>query len=219
VNDEEFDELFLRLAAAPDGDYPDLSGLDLTEPQRDELDGLMDTAKLMWIADIALPTLEQDRTAALLGLLPDQPLEQRELARVRKNRKMTVTDLAERLSRRGWEVSSKTVYGWETGTPPVLSPALLSAVAEELETETAALTSAAASGASGILSRLKTTDAYVQVVQRMAALRRISFDAADGQLSANALSAVYRGDAADETQMIKSLEALVTSLEFRAGSN
>lgn len=219
MNDEAFDELFVRLATAALGDRPDISGLDLTEKQRNELHDLLDTAKEMWIADVELPTLEQDRTAALLGLLPDQLLEQRELTRVRKNRKMSVTDLAERLVRRGWDVSGKTIYGWETGAPPALSPALLSAVAEELETDTAALTSAAANGASGILSRLKATDAYAQVVQRMAALRRISFDAADAQLSANALSAVFRGDAADETQMMKSLDALVTSLEARAGRN
>jgi len=217
MNDDAFEELFLSLATSPAGDHADVSELDLTSAQAQEIADLLDTARLVRSVGIDIPALSQDRTAEMLGLVSDQPLDRRELKRLRLRKGLSVSQLAQSLRKRGWEVSDQQSFDWEQHDHLLMSTALMSVVAEELGTEPAVLVRGAETEQASTLRAIRNTDQFRAFVGRWASALRISIDAAESQLSSKALAAVYRGDAADGEQMLQSLAALVAAVESRNG--
>ncbi|GAA3824100.1 helix-turn-helix domain-containing protein [Cellulomonas soli] len=81
-----------------------------------------------------------DPIALMLGLVEDPAvrLDGQQLAAARRAAGLDIAQLAERLNRRGWDATIKTVSAWERGrvSPP---PATINAVAEELDVSSEAL--------------------------------------------------------------------------------
>ena len=96
----------------------------------------------------AAPPLEQDRTAAMLGLVPDPHLrlDGRALASRRKAARMSTSELASHLSRRGWDVDTASVFRWETQHTEDVPPALIAAIAKVASTTVERISSDDGSG-------------------------------------------------------------------------
>jgi transcriptional regulator with XRE-family HTH domain len=79
------------------------------------------------------PVRADDPIAQMLGLVEDPSvlIDGRQLASIRKSANLTVSDLAEHLIQRGWDVTTNTVFSWERNklNPP---PATINALAEVL---------------------------------------------------------------------------------------
>lgn len=79
------------------------------------------------------PVRADDPIAQMLGLVEDPAvlIDGRQLASIRKSASLTVSDLAEHLIQRGWDVTTNTVFSWERNklNPP---PATINALAEVL---------------------------------------------------------------------------------------
>lgn len=79
------------------------------------------------------PVRADDPIAQMLGLVEDPAvlIDGRQLAAIRKSASLTVSDLAEHLIQRGWDVTTNTVFSWERNklNPP---PATINALAEVL---------------------------------------------------------------------------------------
>ena len=113
-----------------------------TPAEQQELDSLLDIADLLWEAcDVAVPPLEQDATAIMLGLVPDPAttLDKAQLKKQRLRTGLTNKELATHLTLRGWQITTKDVFGWEDKTA-IVAPALINAIAQELAVEPDALT-------------------------------------------------------------------------------
>lgn len=97
-----------------------------------------------WLVEVR----PDDPIALMLGLVEDPAvhLDGRRLAMARKAAGFDIAELAERLSRRGWDVTLKTVSAWERGrtNPP---PATINALAEELNVLSDVLLTATANDA------------------------------------------------------------------------
>ncbi|MBO1754833.1 helix-turn-helix domain-containing protein [Allobranchiibius sp. CTAmp26] len=82
------------------------------------------------------PVRIDDPIAQMLGLVEDPAvlINGRQLAAIRKSVGLTVGDLAQRLNKRGWNVTTNTVFSWERDklNPP---PAIINAVAEILSAD------------------------------------------------------------------------------------
>jgi len=100
---------------------------------RPELRGLLEAADVAWSSQQSAPPLADDPVAAMLGLVPDAELELdgKALSTARKRAGLTVSALAQRLAARGWDVTRKEVFAWESGKNLTRTPALINALAEE----------------------------------------------------------------------------------------
>jgi transcriptional regulator with XRE-family HTH domain len=80
------------------------------------------------------PPLDADPLALALGLVadPERRLSGSRLKRARIKRRLQASQLAELLTGRGWDVSTKTVVRWEMADSAEITPALLTAMAEVL---------------------------------------------------------------------------------------
>jgi transcriptional regulator with XRE-family HTH domain len=160
------------------------------------------------------PALEADPGAHLLGLVsdPSRRLNTAELSRLRRNSHLTVSQLATRLQRQGWDVSSGQILRWEMKGSSDAVPALVEAIAAVLDVDQERLLT---HGDDNQLTELRSSAKFGELVQRLAALRDVSMSAAAAMLESRLGAAVYRGNAPDLDQTLQSLEQLVNALEQR----
>lgn len=87
-----------------------------------------------------VPVRADDPVALMLGLVPDPAVvvSGSKLAKVRKSARLNLEQFVGRLRARGWEVTVQQCFRWEIGRPE-LSPALITAIAEELSVDDDAL--------------------------------------------------------------------------------
>lgn len=163
----------------------------------------------------AAPPLERDRTAAMLGLIPDSQtqLAPTALKRVRKGAGLTIGDLAKRLAARGWDVTQADVFRWENQGAPDVPPALIEAISIVLRTDVAQLTKAR----SGTREAVVDIDApaYRRLVDRLAEALGVTVDFAGARLRTAAATAVHRGERPQDDQLLATLEAYVRAVERR----
>lgn len=124
---------------------PSLQGL--TPAQQREANAswkLLDAARQA-AGDYTPPPLDADPLALALGLVPDpgRRLSGPCLKRARMKRHLQTSQLADLLTVRGWDVSTKTVFRWEMAASAEIAPALLAAIAEVLRVPADELTAAA----------------------------------------------------------------------------
>lgn len=166
----------------------------------------------------AAPPLAQDKTAAMLGLVPEPHLRMdgRTVARRRKAVHLNVDGLAARLAEQGWPVSTADVFRWETQSTDDVPPALLTAVAQVLSTTMEALAAppSAGPGLAG-LDEASKQPRFQALVGRFARLQRQSTVLAESSLRSVALATVRRGETPDSDVWIDVLEAYVSALEQR----
>lgn len=188
----------------------------LEEDQRAEIQELLKVADLLWEEAHGAPPLEDDPVAALLGLVPDpsRSLDPRALIRITKSAGIKASALAQALTERGWKVSTRDVFNWQTKGSQEVSPALIQAITEIAGSTIDRLT--VDLGASHLSSELRTitqTAKFRELVTRWAHLRSTSADLATSALTARLMTSVHRGVEPDTDQMLNSLEALVNALE------
>jgi hypothetical protein len=189
---------------------------ELGEEQRAEIQELLKVADLLWEEAHGAPPLEDDPVAAMLGLVPDpsRSLDPRALTRVTKSTGIKASGLAQALNERGWDVSTRDVFNWQTKGSHEMSPALIQAIAETTGSTIDNLT--VDRGSSQLSSELRAvtqTARFKRLVTRWAHLRNTSADLATSALTARLATSVHRGKQPEADQMLNSLEALVDALE------
>ncbi|MFE5788380.1 helix-turn-helix transcriptional regulator [Rhodococcus erythropolis] len=181
---------------------------------------LSDVADILWGSAHAAPPLPSDSIAIMLGLVPDRNrlLDGSALKRIRKNARLSTSQLAERLAARGWDVKSGEVFRWETRSAANVPPALIAAIAEETGTTTDHLiTSTAINTEEVAIAQIKKTASFDNLVARWAQLKNLTKEIAAASLESRLLATAHRGDHPDSAQMLESLEALVHATERKQG--
>jgi hypothetical protein len=216
MNDDERDLLLAQLIEQPQERESILRDARLSDRDREELAGLIDTADALWLAAHGAPALEDDPVAAMLGLVPDAEcrLDSAALARARKRARLNVSDVAARLRQRGWEFATSDVFRWETRTTTDVPPAVVQVIADILSTSVDNLISAAASSSlPDQLAAVRSHPRFEQLVHRWAQARHVSRAVAAATLESRMLATVHRGAQPDTEQLLRSLDALVASVE------
>ncbi len=177
---------------------------------------LAETADLLWLAARGAPALADDPVAAMLGLVPDREcsLESSALSRVRKRAGLTVSDIAARLQARGWDFQGRDVFRWETRSASDVAPAVVQAIADILNARIEDLiTDPSSAPGQDQFAEIRRHQMFVQLADRWARVRHVSRAVAAAALESRMAATVYRGERPDTEQMLRSLEALVSSVE------
>lgn len=216
MNDEERDRLVAELLERPQERELILRYSGLNDQEHAELAGVVATADALWLAAQAAPALEDDPVAAMLGLLPDSEcrLDSAALSRIRKRARLSVSQVATGLHERGWQFEKSDVFRWETRTAADVSPAVVQAIADILGApiEDLIATPAAASLPDHVRAA-RAHPLFEQLVARWAQARGVPRSVAAATLESRMLATVHRGEHPDADQLLRSLDALVASIE------
>ncbi|QZY27786.1 hypothetical protein [Nocardioides coralli] len=180
---------------------------------------LLDIADLLWEEAHGAPPLEQDPVAAILGLVPDSAhsLDGAALKQAMKGAGLKTSDLAEKLSNRGWEVANRDVFNWQTRSDAIVPPALIQAIAEITGTAADKLTvDRGDSPTHQAFKSVTASPAFKSLAERWARLRGTTLSLGASALESQLATSVFRGSHPSEEQMLASLEALVEALESRS---
>lgn len=216
MNDEERDRLVAELLERPQERALILGDAELSDQERAELADIVETADALWLAAQGAPALEDDPVAAMLGLLPDSEcrLDSAALSRVRKRIRLSVSDVASALRERGWDFEKSDVFRWETRTATDVPPAAIQALADILRAPVDDLISAPSEASlPRYVGEVRAHPLFEQLVDRWAQARRVSRPVAAATLESRMLATVHRGEHPDTEQLLRSLDALVTSVE------
>jgi len=216
VNANERDEIIAGLVdqRVDDPDAPRPQGT--VDAEWDEAVRLARVARTLRALGEAPPPLAQDRTAAMLGLVPDPSvqLDRANLARLRKAASLRVSDVASRLAERGWDVTTADVFRWESSNADQVPPAMIAAIAAIIGVEEGRLTRAA--GAHVVPPGFKSASQrpeFQRLVERLAAIRRVNVPIATSMLQSTALATVKRGSEPDADHWLTILTGYVEALE------
>lgn len=215
MSSEEFDRIVEQRLESRGRDGT-VSLKDLTEQERTEATALLEVADLLWEAGHGAPALQEDPVAAMLGLVPDVQcaLDPKALTRARKAARLTVGQLADRLTARGWEVTGGDLFRWENRSTAEVPPAVIQAIAEATGTTVGRLTADA--GPSAVQESVKVvseTPKFKELARRWARLRGVALEVAFSSLQSRIPAAARRGQLPDTDQWLSSLEELVTAME------
>lgn len=216
MNEESRDRLLAELIEAPSQRAGTMQNADMVERDRSEVVSLVETADLLWEAARGAPPLADDPVAAMLGLVVDPQcvLDSKALARARKRAGLTVSQVAEQLGARGWDVRHSDVFRWETRSASDVAPALVQAVADIVGAPVENLVAASkADAGSDRFAAVRRSPVFQQLVHRWARARRVSWAVAAAALETRMVATVHRGDTPDEEQLLRSLDALVSAIE------
>lgn len=200
------------------GQRPSLEGIG--EATRKEAEALLRVADLVWEQGHGAPPLDADPVAAALGLVPDPRtmLEPRALKSAMAKGGLHASDVARQLRAREWTVETRDVFVWTTKGGPDVPPALIRAIAEVVGTSEAKITGERHPTPLELAIReVVKTAAFESLAERWAHLHRTTLASARRLLAARMPAAAHRGDQPDPSQMLASLEALVTALESDRG--
>lgn len=216
MNDDERDRLLTELIEQPEERERILRDARLSDRDREDFAGLIDAADVLWLSAQGAPALEDDPVAAMLGLVPDSEcrLDSAALSRARKRARLNVSDVAARLRQRGWEIDKSDVFRWETRTARDVPPAVVQAIADILSTPVDNLISSSAPDSlPDHLAAVRRHPRFEQLVSRWAQARWVSTAVAAATLESRMLATVHRGEHPDTEQLLRSLDALVASVE------
>lgn len=183
---------------------------------------VLEVADLLWAEGFRAPALDEDPIAAMLGLVPDSryQLDSRAFKRALQASGLKPTGLAAALTRRGWEVATRDVFGWEGRGASRVSPALLRVVAQVLNVDPDRITATADAGAApqptatlSVADEVAASPKFRQVVERYARLRGMTERMAASALHSGMVATVHRGEHPTVAQMLASVEAMVDALE------
>ncbi|WP_157560837.1 hypothetical protein [Humibacter albus] len=181
-----------------------------------EIRKLVETADLAWASQQSAPPLEEDPVAAMLGLVPDPEteLDGKALATARKQSGLTVSGLAAKLTVRGWKVTSKDVFAWETGRNAPQMPALIKALAEETHVDADRLRRRAGEDPERArLANVVASAAFKSLAERWASIQGTTVALASSALESRMVVAVHRGSPPEADVLIETLEAMVSAVE------
>jgi hypothetical protein len=181
-----------------------------------ELRGMLEAADIAWEGQQNAPPLADDPVAAMLGLVPDPDitLDGKALAAGRKRAGLAVSALAHKLSARGWEVSSKDIFAWESGRSGPQVPALIAAIGEEIGVDADRLRRHVGDDPERAkLAAVVASAAFKGLVERWARLQGTTLALASSALESRMLVAVHRGGAPEAEALLESLEAMISAVE------
>lgn len=215
MQSDDRDEAIAAILDARAGQSARAAGADHSS-DRSGIQELLHAADVVWASQQGAPPLADDPVAAMLGLVPDSELELdgKALSSARKRAGLTVSALAERLAARGWEITNRDVFAWESGKNLTHVPALINALAEETGVDADRLRHK--SGADPERARLAAvvgSEAFKGLAQRWARIQGTTVALAASALESRMLVAVHRGGAPEANVLLESLEALVESVE------
>lgn len=218
MSEIEFDEVLEALLETPAGPERDRLMASMSDDPRTLVAKMLEVDDLVWESAHGAPPLQSDPVAAMLGLVPDASfrLDSTAFTQYCSRKSVRPTKLAERLRARGWKVDAADVFRWQSSVASDVSPALISAIAEELTISPDKLVSPPATGQTAldtVAELVAATKRFADLVQRFALAQRISPSMAQTMLRTRMLATVQRGDEPEVEQMLKSLEALVRALE------
>jgi len=172
----------------------------------DEARQLAEVENLLSIREA--PPLEQDRVAAMLGLIPDPNLVVDGSAIKRLRGKVPVSQIAARLQTYGWDVSAADVRDWQARPGVVLAPALLERLANVMGTTVEGITRRAGTV---IDPDVAASPRWHSVVARLAALLNVAPGVAQPRLAGALAGARYRNESAES--YLEAAESYVAALE------
>lgn len=216
MNDDERDKLVEELLDRRQDRALILRGSELHDRERAEITDLIETADALWLAAQGAPELADDPVAAMLGLLPDSQcrLDSAALSRARRRARLSVSDVAERLHERGWQFDKSDVFRWETRTAADVAPAIVQAIADIVQAPVDGLISTTGSASlPDDVGAVRTDPRFEQLVARWAHARHVSPAVAAATLESRMLATVHRGEHPNAEQLLRSLDALVASVE------
>lgn len=216
MNDHERDRLVAELLERPQERERILRDAELTDRERAELAGVVETADALWLAAQKAPALEDDPVAAMLGLLPDSEcrLNPAALSRLRKRARLSVSDVAAGLRERGWEFDTSDVFRWETRTAAGVPPAVVQSIADILGASVEDLISAPSTESlPEHVGAARSHPLFEDLVERWAQARQVPRAVAAATLESRMLATVHRGEHPDTEQLLRSLEALIAAVE------
>lgn len=217
MKDQDKNELFEHLLTKPPHQRDVLSEeMKLSKEERAELESLAKIADDIWISAHGAPPLEEDRTAALLGLIPNEiaVLDGKRLRAARKSSRLKISELATRLQNRGWKVSTNEVFAWERGNTGSVSPALIDAISQIVGASVDQLISSPSQGNDNLalIQRLRSHPDFKEIVRQWAKIKNLSFPSAEIMLGSQVANTVHRGNKPDLEQDIALLKELVNLL-------
>lgn len=215
MTQDERGEALARILDARNGRSAEFTSAQLDETS-EEVRELARATDVLWASAQEAPPLENDPMALMLGLVPDPEfaLDGKALSSARKHAGLSVGDLAQRLSARGWTVSGPDVFRWETKSALDVPPAMIRAAAEELGVEAPKL--GRRESEDPVRARLRTmfvSEGFKELSARWARVQHVSLSTATSMMESRALAAVHRGGAPDPDVMLRALEALVAAVE------
>lgn len=216
MNDDERDRFVAELIERPQERERILRDAQLSDRDREELAGLVGAADVLWLSAQGAPALEDDPVAAMLGLVPDSEcrLDSAALSRARKRARLSISDVAARLRQRGWEFDKSDVFRWETRTATDVPPAVVQAIADILGTPVGNLILASSPASlPDHLAAVRKHPLFDELVERWAQARQVSLAVAAAALESRMLATVHRGEHPNTEQLLRSLDALVASVE------
>lgn len=218
MNEDDYNRLLARLIEDPEHRTGILREADVDEAEEKNLKALVDASDAIWLCAHGAPPLDEDPVAAMLGLLPDPhvALDSKALARQRKRARLTVSDLAERLSERGWNVQASDVFRWESRSAPDVPPALIQAIAAVLHASPDLIS--ALQPAEDQFSAVRNTARFQDLVSRWMTALGLSRSMALAALESRMVATVHRGEEPDPEQLLAALDILVSAVEESRGT-
>lgn len=181
-----------------------------------ELRGLLEAADVAWASQQHAPPLADDPVAAMLGLVPDSEfeLDGKALTSARKGSGMTVSLLASRLTGRGWKVSGRDIFAWESGRGAPRVPALINALAQETGVDADRLRRRLREDPErATLAAVIASATFQSLTERWARVQGTTAALAASALESRMLVAVHRGGAPDAEVLLDSLDAMISAVE------
>jgi len=215
MTQDERGEALARILDARSGRSAELTSAELHETS-EEVRELALATDVLWASAQEVPPLENDSMALMLGLVPDPEfaLDSKALSSARKRAGLSVGDLAQRLSARGWTVSGPDVFRWENKSALDVPPAMIRAAADELGVEASML--GRRESDDPVRARLRSmfsSEGFKELSARWARVQHVSLGMATTMMESRALAAVHRGGEPDPDVMLRALEALVVAVE------
>ncbi|WBP93196.1 hypothetical protein O6072_18455 [Mycolicibacterium neoaurum] len=220
MDEVERDRLLTELIAQPTQRQHILRRAGLNARELSEIEELVATADLLWLSAKGAPPLADDPAAAVLGLVPDEAcsLDSKALALARRRSGLTASGLAQRLRARGWELQTGDVFRWETRSAIDVPPAVIQAVADVLNESVDRLVAPRGRVANhDVLVSIRRHPMFEQLVERWAQVQHVSSSVAAAALETRVMATVHRGERPDAEQLMRSLEALVRTVEQSSG--
>lgn len=208
---------YVACLAGEQSSAPALTDLDRGEQQRAR--AIMAALHAAWrSAELEPPPLERHPLALTLGVVPDpaQPLSPRSLKAARQRAGLTVSALAAVLQARGWDTSTRDVAHWEqqSGAAAAVPPAVIKAIAEELQVDTSRLLGPPAPLPADIRA-VTATQRFRDLAHRWATATGLGIDEERGAFALQRvmLATARRGDELGTDEWLAALDALVDARE------
>ncbi|WJH26632.1 hypothetical protein [Pseudarthrobacter defluvii] len=220
MNEEDYGRLLDRLIEDPEHRTEILQEVDIDTEEQNELASLLKASDAVWLSAHGAPPLDQDPVAAMLGLVadPHMTLDSKALARHRKRARLTVSDVAARLSERGWNVQAGDVFRWESRSAPDVPPAMIQAIAGVLATSPE-LISVRQAAAEDQFAAVRNTARFQNLVSRWMTALDLSRSMAVAALEGRMVATVHRGEEPDSEQLLAALDVLVEAVEQSRGTD